>query len=516
MVLLASCPLSRFRSLSLLCCLVLHACSDRNGNKNFPTQANNEQPPPTYEELAKTQPAIQLNQMGDSVFEIGEYDKAIAFYQQSMDSAAAQADSFPYYDSKLDLACVHDRLSEFQKAIEVAEPVVAAFIRSGDSTRIGRAYAALAGFYGKASMHEKSMDAAQKGFDILKQYGSLIERCAAYNQMAFTYSDQGDWARALPLLDTALQLMEASGTLNQRPGMRLNIGDCHRNLGHWSEARRYIEAAAAEADHLGQAHVLARALERLSQIAESTSDPASALRLFRRAKAIRDSLFTTEKARSMQELEVQYQTAEKKMEISLLRSQQQTEVARRKLLLAVLGIAAATVGLLLFRWREKLRHSQRAIAEHQQRLYEFSRLLMSKNARITELETALQPEEATNAVEQISPQVHTALSPPEVPSEDLDSYLYNKHILTDSDWHTFKNYFDRANPHYIHRLRATFPNLSSAEERLFLLIKLGFNSIEAATTLGISKDSIKKGRQRLRKRLMLKAEEDLEQFVQSF
>lgn len=479
-----------------LLCFTLFSCQN-SPRQNGPAT---ETPPRTYEELVDTNAAARLNQTGDSVFALGEYPAAMAFYQQSMDSAAAQADSFLYYDSKLDLACVHDRLGEPAKAIEMTEPVIEAFIRSGDSSRIGRTYTHLAGFYGKAGLPEKSMAATKKGFEILKQQESLINRCAAYNQMAFTYSDMGRWEEALPLLDTALQLMETSGILDQRPGMRLNIGDCHRNLGNWAEARRYLEAAVAEADSLGQAHVQARAIERLSQVAESTGDPASALRLFRKAKSIRDSIFTAEKDRTLRELEVGYQTREKEQQITLLQIEKKAEQDRKSLLIAVFVFTLLFLGYVLYSIRLKLNRTRQLLALNRQYLSEYTQLLTAKNTRLTALEQAAG--QADKGIAETRVDAHS-------------ESLYNSRILTEEDWETFKRRFESSHPGYLLRLRATYPELTGAEERLLLLIKLGLTSQEVADTLGITSNGVKKGRQRLRKRLEISPEEDLEQFVKA-
>ena len=142
----------------------------------------NQTPAPTQpaeaeeEENSDMTAAFLLNQAGDSAVQSTDYDRALALYQQSMDSAAVDADSFNYYDSRLDMACVYDRLGELDKSIQIGIPVLEAFIRSGDSTRIGRTYSTLSAFYGRANMPDKAFEMAQKGFDILKYYGSDIER----------------------------------------------------------------------------------------------------------------------------------------------------------------------------------------------------------------------------------------------------------------------------------------------------------------------------------------------------
>lgn len=464
--------------------------------------------PATSEDVSEEEeasPSYDLNQLGDSLRSLGEYSNALSYYQISLDTALATADSFGYYDTRLDIACVYDRMEELPKSIAMGEEVVEAYIRSGDSARLGRGYSTLAAFYLRADMEEKGRNAAQKGFDILKSQGPLITRCAAYNQMAFTFSERGEWAAALPLLDTAFQLMQASGVLDQISGMYLNLGNCYRNLQRWPEAENYFQKAAANADSLGLTHISAGAYLRLSQVAESTGDHKNALKHLRHSMSLKDSVFSEEKLKNIQELTVKYETREKEQAIKDLQTANSIEVLRRNWLLSLSGAALLLAGFLFYYWRNKHLRSRQLLAIHQQNLTQFTQTLVEKNKLIFEMENEL------------AALRETAVSPSDqAPDVQIQEELLNHLILTESDWIAFKKYFDEVYPGFMARLRNSYTDLSSAEERLFLLIKLNLNRHEIASTLGISVESVKKGRARLRKRLQLQKETDLEDFIRNF
>ena len=65
------------------------------------------------------------------------------------------------------------------------------------------------------------------------------------------------------------------------------------------------------------------------------------------------------------------------------------------------------------------------------------------------------------------------------------------------------------------RLKTRFTDLSPADVRLIMLVKERFGVGEAASTLGISYESVKKARYRLRKKLELPEEDNLDSFIQS-
>lgn len=84
---------------------------------------------------------------------------------------------------------------------------------------------------------------------------------------------------------------------------------------------------------------------------------------------------------------------------------------------------------------------------------------------------------------------------------DLRGQLASSNILTKRDWLNFQSLFDQAYPGYITFLQQTYPNITAAETRLLLLTKMGLTTNESAIILAISPESVKKTRQRLRKKL---------------
>ena len=90
------------------------------------------------------------------------------------------------------------------------------------------------------------------------------------------------------------------------------------------------------------------------------------------------------------------------------------------------------------------------------------------------------------------------------------SELSQHSILTDSDWDDFKSLFEKVYPGFFHDLKTKAPDITVAEQRIAALSKLKVSSKDAANLLGISPASVNKTRQRLRYRLELDNDVDLE------
>lgn len=84
--------------------------------------------------------------------------------------------------------------------------------------------------------------------------------------------------------------------------------------------------------------------------------------------------------------------------------------------------------------------------------------------------------------------------------------LRSSTILTEADWETFQKQFQKAFPGLIEELLLKLPNISPAEMRYLLLLRLDLPNTEIANALGISPSSLRVTWFRLRKKLGLPKE----------
>ena len=118
--------------------------------------------------------------------------------------------------------------------------------------------------------------------------------------------------------------------------------------------------------------------------------------------------------------------------------------------------------------------------------------------------------EKSNLVDQLQAE----LSNRELHGEQVSqiSTLSNQPILTEADWENFKSLFDKVYPGFFHDLRQKVQDITQAEQRMAALTKLQLTTKEAANILGISVNSVNKTRARLKTRLGLDPEGNLEAY----
>jgi tetratricopeptide (TPR) repeat protein len=176
--------------------------------------------------------------------------------------------------------------------------------------------------------------------------------------------------------------------------------------------------------------------------------------------------------------------------------QKELETARlqliRNLIIGLLVLLFSVVLVLLLRKRRKER--ERFTAQQQkteERLYKAEGELAQYISAI---------KEKNKLIEQIEARLHHREDSVAGPKEGALQHLQNLAILTEDDWLRFKVLFTAVWPDFFDGLPNRYLDLSHGEVRLLALCKLELSSKEMAAMLGISQDSLRKSRYRLRKK----------------
>ena len=99
--------------------------------------------------------------------------------------------------------------------------------------------------------------------------------------------------------------------------------------------------------------------------------------------------------------------------------------------------------------------------------------------------------------------------------QDLLLELTNLTILTEDDWNRFRSMFEKVYPGFFMKLKNNSPDITVAEQRMAALTRLSLSTKQMAAMLGISVDAVHKSRQRLRNRLRIDTDVNLEEYMQS-
>ncbi|MBL7817973.1 MAG: hypothetical protein JNL70_23390 [Saprospiraceae bacterium] len=372
----------------------------------------------------------------------------------------------------------------------------------------------------------------------LKQWDSaqILLDTAAYAQKTFgkTYDEslqmllrgkvqlgKGDCKTALPLLQLAKEMVKKTSDRLKPPVYDKALADGYACLGRLDSAIYFYKMALLIPDSLQQVPIL----EALSKTYMQKGDYKQAYVYEQESQALRNRIFTNEKEQAIGWVHAKVDLEQREQQLIAEKNRSRLN---RLLMIGALGILGLGLVWVLVRYRRKqqelqLAAEEKSLLEQQKQLVEAEALLIEQGLqqataeltiKNTELEETKQLLDLKNSlIEGLQMNLSHNV---EQESALVTAKLKNLRLLTTDDWRTFRDLFEKRYPKFFAHLNQHYPKLSVAETRLFLLIKLGFDSNEMADVLGISGTSVYVARSRLRQRLSLGKEADLEKFIQQF
>lgn len=94
--------------------------------------------------------------------------------------------------------------------------------------------------------------------------------------------------------------------------------------------------------------------------------------------------------------------------------------------------------------------------------------------------------------------------------------LLTENAQLDEDWQQFAQYFDKVHEDFLKRLRKTYPQLTPKDQRLCTYLKMNLSTKEIAPLMNISVRGVEISRYRLRKKMELSTETNLNEFMMGF
>lgn len=208
----------------------------------------------------------------------------------------------------------------------------------------------------------------------------------------------------------------------------------------------------------------------------------------------RDSLSLDEKQKKLKELEFRYRMENRRAEVKLLETKRAKQIQLRNAAIVILILITA-ITIQGFRKQVFKRKKEKEI--YQLSLDHAKEQLMNYITNIQENSLLIEQLKAEIALVQ----AHTQDIDNGDEKEEVLAKLHKITILTEEDWDKFKILFEKVYKNFFIRLKEQFPDITQAEMRLVALTRLNLSTKEIANSLGISPESVRQSRWRLKKKM---------------
>ncbi|TMI89692.1 MAG: transcriptional regulator [Bacteroidetes bacterium] len=412
----------------------------------------------------KTRFAVFLP-LGEILFQTREYERSIYYlkkglYRPENANILSRYDTVKYLNAigqgyqqlgKLDSA-----LGNYQQSLEVAR-------KMDDSTWLG----INSGFMGQVFFLEKEYDKAKS----LLQYDYSINKIHEWNIAAYTLQ----WLAKINLLqgrkDSALTKVK--------------------------EALNFLKKSVSFAWQ--KQNFLQSVYQTTADVYKASGNADSFYHYYQLYTSLHDSLERLTTLSSVKLAQLRIDNEKNYHTIRSLEEQKKAEVLVRNLIIALIILLSVIAFFYVNRLRLKHRHKEQLASQEMQ----------AANAQLQLFTNSII--EKTNLIDQLEGQLsHRTLT---LEQQELAASISSQTILTETDWEKFKTLFEKIYPGFFINLIEKVNDITLAEQRMAALTRLHLTTRQIASILGISPNSVNKTRQRLRQRLNLEGEVNIEEVI---
>lgn len=455
----------------------------------------------------------------------GEHSKALDYYFKSLKIVEGQKDEALISKHYGNIGNVYYSLTDYSNALIYYTKAFEQAEAKGDKERSPAFLVNIANVYKEQKNYDKALEVYLKSLELYefaekKTNGKAIVLGNIGNVFCF----KEDYKKALDYFFEALKLREELGDKRGIETNLGNIGGVYVFLGNYKDAEEYLNKALLIATQIGDVEGQMYFTNSLSELFARKQDWSQSLTQYKKYVTIKDSLFNETKSQQIAEMQTKFEVDKKEKELSLYKQEQKITMYKAYFLAVVLLLVSLLAVLLVNRQRIKIKKQKEAheleqqlaqneiekgrlekenleanLKLNQEKLNHITDLFKEKSKLMDKMEEQLDKVKTENAEEKEVKQLLTSIE---------------EYINPNKYWEEFITSFNLVNKNFFDQILKLYPELTKNELRLCALIKCNLGNKEIANILNITSDSVKKSRNRLRKRLQLEADDSLTKYIQ--
>ena len=469
---------------------------------------------------------IVLSNLGIIYYEVGQFDKALGNYSKALTISEQLSDEMTCANIHPNIGLVYKELENFEKALLHLNASLKIEEKNGNISGKAKSFTNIGVCYFEMGNMDSSLVYHQRAMPLYKKLGELKGVSQSLINIGSIYSKRNDFTAAGTYFEQALRMKRELKEKQGEAIVLIHLGGIRLKEDRLREAVGCLDLAYELSSRLKSLKYQAVSAFLLAQVYEKLHDESKAMRFYKIYVASNDSLMREKANHKLTNIQVSFETRDKQKKIAELEKKGLAN-SRKKLLAVTGGIVVMLVALFWF-LRQRKKHAEEKLVineklaretsrqrtlsrekealaseldEHRSSLLAYTRTLMERNEQLGMLQEKLNKTKVTGENEERIGELNA---------------LSRSRIVTDDDWEEFKVRYNKVFPGFMFRMKEKHPAITPAELRLAALIRLKLSSREIAAVLGISADSVKKARQRLRKKLHLETEIGLEEALVNF
>lgn len=478
--------------------------------------------------------ALCLQQMGGLCYRLGHYTQALNFHLQAGDIFRSINEKQLQADNLAQLGILYYYMRQPAVARRQYNEAMILYTALKDTAGIALVDGKLGHLYEKQHRYDSAFLYQRQALELYSRSANKSGMAKIYENLGSIYEDLEQYDSARYYFTSASALYAHTGNREATIEVLNNIGDIYRKSGRYNEGLQQTFKALALANELHDAYQVSSAWRDIARSYNLMGRNDSAYRYLELSRKAQQEIYSEENGKQMAFIQVLYDVERKNHEIEKLQIARRATTITTVAVVVVIILIIIVCMLIISRQRLKIRN-ERALSEQTRNIYEKNKELMQAEL----LNKKLLEEQLTQQLELKSKELSTHTLHIIQKNQLLEDLCNRLEELVKEDkrdqkkqlkqliqqitqnfnheqyWKEFHNIFEQVHQSFYDRLKEHCSDLTSNDLRLVALLKMNLSSDNIATLLGISPDSLRVSRYRLRKKLGLGQGENLSVFLQA-
>jgi tetratricopeptide (TPR) repeat protein len=460
----------------------------------------------------------------------GVYQEAITHLNNAEEIFKQLNDKKNHAENLNQLGLVYYNIKQPELALEEHEKALALYKELKDENGIAFSYGCLGHLYEKRKSYDKALSYQQQALTYYEKSSDQLGMATILENIGSIYEDQENYSVSLDYFTKAFKLNESTrDSLSMIVNIN-NIGDNYRKTNQYDQAIAWTKKAAELAARLKDKYQLSSAYKDLSKIYNLVGDYENAYKNLEIGRNLYQDMYTQDASRQLALFQTLFEIERKNHSIQQLESDQKISSIVKITMGSSFALIAMLAGVVISRQRLKIKRDKDILDQaetknklmlaeventhlHEQRLQQEldtkSKALTSHTLHIISKNKMLE-----DIQQKLTDFLKEANGDQRKPIKSLVKMIEHN-FVQDKDWEDFRQIFEQVHQDFFKRLQRVANELTPAELRLAALIKLNVPSKDIAVVLGISQDSLRIARYRLRKKLNLEQGDNLIRYIGS-
>jgi DNA-binding CsgD family transcriptional regulator len=439
------------------------------------------------------------------IAQYGPFDEAMENLLIAKDLFVKLDDQKGLANTLLSLALVHEGMGSEKESVDAVKQASLIAKSLGDDKILSRCHTNLCAIYHYFNKIDSALYHGKIALGLKKKINDDYGTKLMLLNMGVIMANYDS------LLDDGLNYLLEARALSKNAIM---INDVEANLVYaysrkrdWKMAEVYLDSAITGNDTIDNDYTLRGIYKIAVEMYEDRGNYAKAHEYLRKEYNLDKKLRGFEVKERIEVLQLENENAKKEQQILGL-EKEKAETNLKYTIAGLLFLFAAMGGVIIFlvmrfrvrsarlkskQLRLELEHKNRELASYAVNFVQKNEIINNMKEKVNELNKKISPENK-KALKEISG-------------------IIDESFRADKEWENFKLRFEEVHEGFFSTLQQKCPDLGNAEVKLCALIRLNMNLKESSQILGISPDSVKTARYRIRKKLGLSKDENLANYM---